>query len=56
LVSNFFENKILQNPFRETRAGQGFQRHQKNFLMRDPAVLPGASDSGGLANKFIFGA
>jgi len=55
LISKLFENKILQNPFRETRAGQWFQRHQKNFLMRDPAVCRVRPTPAALSNKFIFG-
>jgi hypothetical protein len=29
LISKFFENHILRDPFFETRAGQGFQRYRK---------------------------
>jgi hypothetical protein len=38
LISKFFENKILQNPSCETRAGQGFQRHPNKNSHTNPAV------------------
>jgi hypothetical protein len=38
LVSKFFENKILRNPPRETRASQGFRRNRnkKNHARSAP--------------------
>jgi hypothetical protein len=40
LVSKFFENKILRNPFPETRARQGFRRHRNKKNTRDPLGTP----------------
>jgi hypothetical protein len=38
LISKFFENNILQSPFRETRAQQGFQRISKQKNRAESAV------------------
>jgi hypothetical protein len=54
LIFKFFENQILQNPFSETRAGQGFQRHRNKTFARKSGGPQGSSTPAVLSQQIYF--
>jgi hypothetical protein len=46
LISKFFENYILRDPFSETRAGQGFQRYRKKKIHPESASRANSAQMG----------